>query len=484
MTSIRKSLFLSLAERHLSQIIVLASSIVLARLLTPEEIGIYSLCAAFIAIGTIFRDFGVSEYIIQEKNLTTEKLSGAYALTIITAWTMAALLFSLKGLIAGFYAEQGVADVLTVLSITFIILPFAAPGFALMNRDMAFHNIFVVQVASSATHATTAIYLAYLGFSYMSLAWAALAGIIIQTILITYLRPRESLILPRYQHMKHVWRFGLTFSAARTVEVLMNNSHEFIIAKQFDFSTLGMFSRAYGLINLFWTTITSAVTRVAAPSFASSYHKSERELVNVYKKAISIFTVIACPFYAFSALESYRIILVLFGDQWTAAAPIASILSLSYIIHSILALAPNALIAMGKVKKRLLISVILAPVHIIGIAIFSFYSIQLVASVWIVTWILALILYNYQLSRALGLTYKVIIQNTYKSLLVTAVMISCSISFLYLLKTSDFQDFIVLVLNGAISLAVWTLMVFLVNHPISIEMRNAFCSLLSKTRKN
>ena len=456
---------------------------VLARLLTPEQIGIYSLCAAIAAMATIFRDFGVSEYIIQEKTLTQNKLRGAYALAFLMAWVMAALLFSVKNVIADYYGEQGVSDIITILSLNFLILPFASPGFAILHREMAFKTIFLIQFPSTIVHAVTGIILAHNGFSYMSLAWASLANIITQTILVIILRPKESLLFPSIREMRHVWRFGITFSASRTVETIMNNSHELIISRQFGFAQLGLFSKALGLINLFWTNVTFAVTRVAAPAFAASYHKSGQNLLADYLKALRYFTVLAWPFFGFIALESRNIIYILFGEQWVAAAPIAVVLAFTQMISSIIALAPNALIAMGKVKKRLRISLIIAPIHIGGILIASSYNIMWVASIWGVTWLTALILYNHYLSKTIGVTYSRLFE-TVKPSLIVAIFTVTSLNAASALVGNDPDDiFLEFAVSCVTTTLAWLAAVYAIKHPIADDVSSVF-SWITKKHKS
>ena len=97
MASIRKALALSFAGKYSSLAIHTVAVMVLARLLTPAEIGVYSVGAAVVALAHVVRDFGVGNYLIQEKELTTERIRTAFAVTLVIGWTMAAVLFALSG---------------------------------------------------------------------------------------------------------------------------------------------------------------------------------------------------------------------------------------------------------------------------------------------------------------------------------------------------------------------------------------------------
>lgn len=473
MSSIRQSIFWSLCERHFSQIITLISSMILARLLTPEEVGIFSLCAAFLAVATIFRDFGISEYIIQEKDLTKEKLSGAYALTFLSAWMMATALYFARPYIAEFYNEPGLEDILTILCINFLILPIASPAFALLNREMNFRCIFKIQVTSTALHAVTAVALASYGFSFMSLAWASLVSIATQTLMLIYYKPEHARVLPSLAHISKPLKFGALFSSSRTIEVVKNNSHEFIISHQFGFTALGLFSRALGLINLFWQNITSAVTRVAAPSFAAAFHQSPNELRTLYIRMTTIFTGIAWPFFSFSAIEAERIIYVLFGDQWIEAAPIASILMLGTLISSITSLAPNVLIAAGEVKKRFFITLLLAPVHILGIAIASLFGLYNIAFVWILTALVGLLLYNYHLYNTLTVNFVHIFKASKPSAIIALITSTVIFGTHELFEQFPIHGFIALCIQSLLALLSWIAGIYLTQHPLAPEITRA-----------
>src|SRR5262245_52109166 len=108
MSVVRKSFLSSLAEAHLSLLIQLASMVVLARILTPGEIGIYSVAAAVVLLTAMIRDFGVAEYLIQEQDLSRDTMRAALAAQILVSWMLAVLLFLSSGALAAFYNEPGV----------------------------------------------------------------------------------------------------------------------------------------------------------------------------------------------------------------------------------------------------------------------------------------------------------------------------------------------------------------------------------------
>lgn len=475
------ALLWSVAEKYANLLVSLAGSMVLARLLTPTQVGVFSLCASVLAVAGILRDFGVSEYLIQEKELTDDRLRAAFAVAIAIAWSMAALIFMLREPLAAFYGEPGVASVLSVLCLNFLLLPLASPAFALLTREMAFRKMFVVQMISNSVHTATSIVLAWRGHGYMSLAWGPVAGIATQVLLVTLARPRESLLLPSFREARQVLRYGTLFVASRTIEIFTRNAHEFMIGKQLGFAAVGLFSRAFGLIEMFNTAVLAAIQRVASPVFANQ-HRAGHALAESFARGTAIFTCIALPFLGFIALMAGDIILVLFGHQWDAAAPLARILAISLAPTYLVALAPNLLASTGHVQRRLKVTMWYSPVHLCGVLLASFFGLEAIAAVWGVSNIVMVCLYSRQLRIVLGTGAATLFKPSLGSLLVTALSVLAQAATLLLCCQLDMPALVNLIAVTLAGAAGWLLAVRYTAHPVHEEIMRAYGQLRLKAR--
>lgn len=477
--SARAALAWSFGERYASLVVTIASTMVLARLLTPKQVGIYSLCAALTAIAGILRDFGVSEYLIQEKNLTREKMQAAFGIALVVAWSIAALVFLGRHSFSAFYEEPMLAQVLAVLTLNFLILPFASPTFAVMNRDMEFRKIFVVQIVSTAAQALTSVALAYRGFGAMSLAWGPVANVLTQTLLLTAMRPRDSIMLPSFKAAKEVLSYGSMFVTSRVLETFTRNAHEFIIAKQFGFSSVGMFSRAFGLIELFYNNVAAAILRVASPAFASD-HRQGIPLAPLYAKGTAIFTSIAWPFFGFVALMSQDIIRVLFGSQWDAAAPIATVLAIAMMPQYLFSLAPNLFASTGHVARRLALSFRFGPIHLIALLIASTHSLQAVAAAWFISSSSMLVLYTFHLREVLQVPVRSIYGQCVKSAGVAVVCISAQVVARTLCRNAGWPELVNLMVVALVASISWLTVARWCSHPSYLEVRNLWDHITRK----
>jgi O-antigen/teichoic acid export membrane protein len=357
-----------------------------------------------------------------------------------------------------------------VLVLHFLILPISSPAFALMNREMAFRNIFILQLICNATQAAVSVLLAYRGHGYMALAWGPIANVAVQSVLLAWMRPAQSFVLPGLQEARTVLRFGSMFVASRVIEVLARNAHEPIIAKKFDFAAVGLFSRAWGLIDLFHNNIAAAVVRVATPAFAAE-HRAGRSLADSFARAATIFTCISWPFFALVALTSEEIIRIMFGAQWLAAAPLASILALTAIPTGLYALVPQMMSATGHVKRRLQVTMWSAPVHILGVFVASFHSLKAVAAVWFLSNMITLLLYLGHLHQALHVSPKVLFRPCVGSAAVTLGSVALQVMAVVACRWADMPAVVTLaaaVLMGALG---WWLAAAAVSHPAREEVQ-------------
>lgn len=469
MSNVRKSLFWSFSERYLGLLIYLVTTMVLARILTPHEIGMYSLCVAFSGIASVLRDFGVSEYVIQEKNLDEEKLRSAHAVAFITAWSIGIVLFLLRDVIADYYKEPALVPVLSVACLNFFILPFASPSYALLHREMAFRQLFYIQTTTNLSYAAVGISLAWLDFGPIALAWASCLSILVQSLYVAAIKPRETFMLPRFRAVKGVLSYGTMFSSSRIIEAVGGNSQDLVIGRQFGFESLGLFSRAFSLIEMFTTYFSNTVSRVATPAFANSHREGEC-LATSYAHAVSIVSVIAIPFYLFMSLMAPDIIMVLFGPQWEQAAPIARALAAFGAITGLSNLALNVLTAAGQVKRRLQITMIVTPIHIMNIIIASMFSLQAITYAWLCTWVLTLFIYEYHLRQALSFGFIDLWKACRKSLLVAFTGLAIQVSLFLLINEFDAHSLVRLIIIGPLAVGTWVFLLKAFNHPLFAEL--------------
>lgn len=149
MNTVRRSIAFSMIEKYLSQILLIATTAIMARVLTPAETGLYMTANAVILLADNFRNFGVGIYIIQEKQVDRTLMRSAFTVTLAITLAIAAAIYIGAGSIASFYASPELKTLLVVATLGFLAVPFGSPVMALLQRDMAFRAVACINSAAA-----------------------------------------------------------------------------------------------------------------------------------------------------------------------------------------------------------------------------------------------------------------------------------------------------------------------------------------------
>lgn len=443
---------------------------ILARLLSPEEIGIFSVGIVVVNLAQMIRDFGISNYLIQEKELTKQKIRSALGVTLITAWSIAFILLLMSGIIADFYAEPGINEVITILSISLFFIPFNSTVLALFRRKLNFKRLMIINVCSSVANAATAILLAYNGFGFASLAWASVSSATTTLVIGVLLREPESEFIPSFKGLKGIIRFGSYSTITTFLSEIGQGSADLSIGKNLDVQSLGFYSRGTGVVQLFNFALTSAVQPVILPSFSNSIRNGICIKEN-YLKGMMYFSSLAWPFYSLLALIPLPVIDVLYGEQWYQAAPLVPILCAAFSLQALTVFAYPGLIAMQKIDAALKIQLIIQPLRIAATIFASFYSLKYVAAIQIVYYLMYLILAHHYLHRIISISLSEIIKIVVKNIILTLICMLPTILCFYFIKHQS-SIFILFTISF-----VWTISfiaaLFITKNPIYLEVKIA-----------
>ncbi len=345
----RRSLWYSFADNHVGMLLQLASSLVIARLLTPSEIGIFAVAAVFAALASTFRDFGVVEYLIQSKELTPGKIRAAFGLNLMVSWFIAAVMFFTSDAVAAFYSQPGVGSVMRVQAINFVLIPFGAITMAYHRRNMNFRPLFLAGLYSNLTGLVVVLVAVLAGQSYMSMAWSSLAGVAVFVLVSFFQRPAELPRWPAFAGIGKVFHFGKHAVGIYLLGQLGKSAPEAVIGRVLDMSSVAYFGRADGLVEIFRRAILNTVGKVCLPFFSEAA-RCGKPVDSAYIRAIELLIGIGWPFLLCIGIAAEGIIRLLYGSQWGTSVPLAHIICAVGIVRLPYAFASEALIAAGHIK--------------------------------------------------------------------------------------------------------------------------------------
>jgi O-antigen/teichoic acid export membrane protein len=350
MTAVRTSLALSALDSYAGLLLQIATTVIVARLLTPAETGIFAVAAVFAALASTFRDFGVAEYLIQETKLNNDAIRAALTVNIVVSWIMGLLLFFLAPAASHFYNESGISQVMRIQAVSFLLIPFGAVTMAWFRREMNFKPILIANLLSNIVSFIVAIALALRGFSYMSLAWASLAGVITTVATSVLMRPTTLPYLPGFKGVGRVIHFGKFASGIYIFGQAGKGAPEMIIGRGLDMASVGLFSRAYGLVEIFNRLVLKAVLPVCLPYLADSVRKKGNPLRGV-TMIVSYLSVIGWTFLGFTAIVAYSAVRLMYGSQWMGAVALAQIICAAGAVELLFYTAKEALLSVGKARE-------------------------------------------------------------------------------------------------------------------------------------
>jgi O-antigen/teichoic acid export membrane protein len=341
-------------------VISLASNMAIARLLTPEVIGIYSVSLAIIGIAQVMRDFGVASYLIQEKELTDAHIRTAFGILLVLGVGVSVALFFSAPLIARLYHEATMVPTLRVCAINFFLLPFSTVSLALLRRSMEFKRLAAVNLAATAAGAIASTALAYFGFGVISLAIGSVVLNAVTGAGAWLTRPDRRILLPAFTEWRRVLNFGAQSSLSGVVTSLAKDTNDLAVGKLMGFEPVAILSRAQGLMNMFHRDLMSAIRNVAYPAYARTSRDGE-PLEPVYIASVTNVTVVAWPFYGLLALFPHEILRLMFGPQWSAAAPLVPVFCLAGAIAAVSSLAASLILAAGRVDLVTKVELLFQP---------------------------------------------------------------------------------------------------------------------------
>lgn len=314
-----RALAFSFIERWLSIIIALGSNVLLARLLTPAQVGVFSVSLSVIGVAQVLRDFGVVNYLIQEKELQQDSLRTAYGLSLILGGTLFTAVFVAAPWVADFYNEALVRDTLRVCAVNFLLLPFATVTMGLMRREMAFRALAIIGLSSTAMGAIVSVCLAWAGNGVMALAIGAVVTNVTNCIGVWIARPDTLRLRPNLKAWRRLLSFGAQSSLTGVVTSVSMDVNDLAVGKVMGFEPVAIISKAQGLMQLFHRDVMTAIRNVIYPAYAQAV-RDGKDLEAQYLTGVTHVTATAWPFYGFVSLYALETLRLLFGSQWDTAA--------------------------------------------------------------------------------------------------------------------------------------------------------------------
>lgn len=307
--------------------IQLSSTVVLARLLKPEDFGLVGMVFCFFLFFKMVRNFGLIDAIIQEETISHEKINSLFWTTAFFSGGLTALFMAIAPLIAWFYHKPELVPIAVGLSFVFLLGGLSTQHVGLLKREMQFYKTTANEIIASALSISLAIYLAFADFGYWALVARNVSAelfLVVGAWVLCSWRPGR----PAYTaETKKMLGFGFNMITSYFTSYFSQNMDKILIGWRYGASPLAFYDRSYQLFMSPAQQISYPLVHVATATLSRLKHDPPR-LRQYFLNALSLLAFVGMPLSAMLSITGRDVIMLILGPQWEPAIPIFIIFSL------------------------------------------------------------------------------------------------------------------------------------------------------------
>ena len=345
--SILKNFIWRFAERCGAQLVTFIVSIVLARILAPEDYGRIALITIFTSIMQVFVDSGLGTALIQKNDADDLDFSSVFYFNFVVCIVLYIVMFTLAPLIAIFYDDVSLTQVIRVISLTIVISGVKGIQQSYVSRNMLFKRFFYATLGGTIISALFGIALAYAGFGIWAIVGQQLSNTAIDTIILWVTvkwRPKKMF---SWERLKYLLSFGWKILASSLLDTIYTNIRSLVIGKMYSSSDLAYYNQGEKLPNVIASNINVSIDSVLLPTMA--FVQDDRKRVkSMTRRAIKTSTYIMAPIMMGLAFCAVPIVKLILTDKWLDCIPYLRIFCITYMFYPIHTANLNAIKAMGR----------------------------------------------------------------------------------------------------------------------------------------
>lgn len=467
------SLRRGLAWMSLSQggffVMQFGGSVILARLLTPYEMGIYAVAAAITGVLTAIQTFGLAGFIVREHDLSPELLASTFTINSAIAVLLALAVAGLSIFGGWFLHEAGVQHVMLVLALLPLLGALEFVPSTSLERNGQFKAISLVSLARMVVSTSVTVGLAFAGLSYMSIAYGNLAGAAVSLVGFNLAGRQHVSLRVSLAEWRRITRFGLQMMAISGVNAISSRTAELLMGRLLGLSALGLYSRASSLNGLLWDNIHTVIGRVVFVDLAA-LRRNGTSLRVSYLRTVEMVTALLWPAFAGFAVLAGPLILTVYGPKWTGAAVPLSMLSVAAIVLVSITMTWEIFVVCQETGRQARFEFLRTGIGLVLFIGGCLVSLNAAAAVRIGEAVFAVTLYRPHLERMTQTTGRDFVPIYLRSALLTVVAILPALVLMATSAWSDRTPLVHVIMAVAAGVAAWLLALRMLDHPLHAEM--------------
>jgi O-antigen/teichoic acid export membrane protein len=412
----------TLSAQAIKFVFQLASTAVLARLLTPADFGLVAMVAAFTGFVSLFKDLGLSMATVQRVEITHEQVSTLFWINVVLSVVLMGVAAVLAPAVAWFYAEPKLIWIMLAVASTFVFGGLSAQHTALLRRQMRFTALAIIEIGSMVAGIAVAVVMACRGFAYWSLV-AMGATTAATTMLLCWLFSGWQPAWPRRgTGVMPMVKFGGNVTSFNVLNYFARNLDNIIIGRFLGPLALGLYSKAYGLLLLPLQQVNAPVASVVIPAL-SRLQSDSRRYRHCYLTAVKSIAWVTGPLIVVLAIYSQEIVSLVLGKQWESASGLFKVLALGSLLQPISATVGWLFVSLGRTRELMTYGSLAVPALACSFCIGLLWGTMGVAVCYVTVWNLLVCPLGFFLAlKHAPLSVKQVIGAVWRPLLVSVLL--------------------------------------------------------------
>ena len=356
------------AARGLNIFVQLASTITLARLLSPHDFGLVAMVLALIGFAPMLIDFGTSEASTQKTRITSVEISTLFWFNVLVSLVLTALLAASSSAIASFLGEPSLTLIALLSSTTFLMTALSTQHYALMRRAMQFQRIAIIDISANVIGSIVGVAMALNGYGY----WALVAKPIVTaglTVIGVWMCCRWVPGWPKLSpELKELVGFGMGVTGFTMTDYLARSADRLAIGFFQGAGPLGYFQNAFTIYSNLLSILTEPLHNIAA-SGLSKLRNDVDDLKRSWAMALSSLSFFSAPAFAVLAVTGQDFVVLLLGQKWAPAGPLLCIFAVRGIAHGVERTMGWLHVAVGRSDRWMRWGLVSSVVQLVALAV-------------------------------------------------------------------------------------------------------------------
>lgn len=439
-------------ERICAQGVSLVVSIILARLLMPDDYSVVSIVTIFFAFCNVLISGGLNTSLIQKKNSDILDYSTILHVSMIMALVMYIVMFFAAPFIADLYDKEILTALIRIMGLTFFVNAFKGVICAKVSHSMEFRKFFLATIVGTVLSSVIGVAMALRGFGPWALVAQQMSNSIVDTVILFFATKFRFVFAISFSRFKSLFKYSWKLFLASVVSTIYDEAKPLIVGIKFTSADLAFYNKGASFPSLINSTVSNTMSGVLFPAL-SKLQDNKNALLAAIRRYIKVSSFFIFPLMIGLLVVSDTFVRVILTEKWMEIVPFMQIFCIYYMFDLVQVGNLQVFKAMGRTDISLITEIIKKSVYFIIILIFVLLSGDAITFAFanIVCIIFATIVNTYPNRKLLGYTYKYQFKDIAKNLLTAVIMGVC----VYFVGYIPIQNVLLLILQIIVGVFVY-----------------------------